>query len=64
MSAGLIFDDLSPNFLNVSQYQDLIISTEVKSYLVQSHIIVGHDGCYAMLRYGQGVYREETQWAL
>ena len=63
MSAGLIFDDLSPNFLNVSQYQDLI-STEVKSCLVQIHIIVGHDGCYAILRYGQGVYREETQWAL
>ena len=33
---SLIFDDLSPNFLNVSQYQD---NTEVKSYPVQSHII-------------------------
>ena len=36
LSAGLIFDDLSRNFLNVSQYQD---NTEVKSYPVQSHII-------------------------
>ena len=36
LSAGLIFEDLSRNFLNVSQYQD---NTEVKSYPVQSHII-------------------------
>ena len=36
LSAGLIFDDLSRNLLNVSQYQD---NTEVKSYPVQSHII-------------------------
>ena len=37
LSAGLIFDDLSRNFLNVSQYQD---NTAVKSYPFQSHILM------------------------
>ena len=51
LSAGLIFEDLSRNFLNVSQYQD---NTEVKSYPVQSHIIylveaLEHYGCYAIV---------------
>ena len=49
LSAGLIFDDLSRNFLNVSQYQDKTIQksnhilSKVTSYLVE------HYGCYAIV---------------
>ena len=49
LSAGLIFDDLSRNFLNVSQYQDKTIQksnhilSKVTSYLVE------YDGCYAIV---------------